>query len=504
MPPGRSAGHEGDEFQLTEIQQSIHSITADLIPRGRPLDALARASASRPESTLRRLLALADCLAIVAALLAAFFVGSTARPSGSQLALGLLSIPVWIVLFKLYGLYDRDGNRVSHSTVDDVPWTFHALVVGGLGLFLAYKALPVEALTFAQGVTFFVVGWLGLLSARAGARKLSAVATAPERVILVGRGSLSRLLVDKIRRHPEYRLELIGYIDDSRLAADSEADLPCLGRSEELERICAERAVDRVIVVTPALEGDALADVIRRTMGLSVRVSVIPHVVDVLGPSVEIDDVEGVTVLGINPPALTRSSRFLKRAMDFVIASTVLLVALPVMAVVAVLVKATSPGPILYSQERIGRAGRRFRIRKFRTMVQDAEDKAEELRQFSAHSAWLLLEHDPRITRIGGFLRHTSMDELPQLWNVITGDMSLVGPRPMPPDVDELISGWGRRRLDLTPGVTGLWQVLGRTDIPFEEMLKLDYLYVTNWSLWRDARLLIQTLPVVLRRRGVN
>jgi exopolysaccharide biosynthesis polyprenyl glycosylphosphotransferase len=377
--------------------------------------------------------------------------------------------------------------------------------VGGLGLFLLYRALPVQALTFAQGVTFFVVGWLGLLVARAGARKLSAVATGAERVVLVGGGSQYRVLVDKIRRHPEYRLELIGYIDDSRLAAESsETDLPFLGGSEELEQICEELAVDRVIVVTPTLEEDALADVIRRTMGLSVRVSVIPHVVDVLGPSVEIDDVEGVTVLGINPPALTRSSRFLKRAMDLVIASTVLLVALPVMAVVAVLVMATSPGPILYSQERIGRSGRRFRIRKFRTMVQDAEARAEDLRHLSAHPAWLLLEHDPRITPVGGFLRHTSLDELPQLWNVITGDMSLVGPRPMPPDVDELISGWGRRRLDLTPGVTGLWQVLGRTEIAFEEMLKLDYLYVTNWSLWQDARLLIQTLPAVLRRRGVN
>jgi len=137
-------------------------------------------------------------------------------------------------------------------------------------------------------------------------------------------------------------------------------------------------------------------------------------------------------------------------------------------------------------------------------MVQDAEKIEPELQALSKDPGWLLLDHDPRVTRLGRFLRHASLDELPELWNVLVGDMSLVGPRPMTPGIDERISGWHRHRIDLTPGITGLWQVLGRTSIPFEEMLKLDYLYVTNWSLWQDVRLLLQTLPAVLRRRGVN
>ena len=223
-----------------------------------------------------------------------------------------------------------------------------------------------------------------------------------------------------------------------------------------------------------------------------------------LGPSVEVDDVEGITVLGMTPPNLTRSSRALKRAMDILIAAALLVLAAPVMLLIAFALKLTSRGPVFYVQERIGRGGRRFRMLKFRTMVQDAEARGEELSEQSAHPVWLLLDHDPRVTRLGRFLRHMSLDELPQLWNVLIGDMSLVGPRPMPPDVDEHISGWGRRRLDLTPGITGLWQVLGRTRIPFEEMVKLDYLYVTNWSLWQDVRLLVHTLPAVIRRRGVN
>ena len=179
-------------------------------------------------------------------------------------------------------------------------------------------------------------------------------------------------------------------------------------------------------------------------------------------------------------------------------------VTLPLMLIAALAIKLTSRGPVFFSQERIGRGERRFRLYKFRTMVEDAEEREAELRSQSSHPAWLLLERDPRVTRVGRVLRQTSIDELPQLVNVLKGDMSLVGPRPMPPAVDEQIDGWGRRRLDLTPGITGLWQVLGRTSIPFEEMIGLDYLYVTNWSLWQDIRLLVRTLPVIIGGRGAN
>jgi lipopolysaccharide/colanic/teichoic acid biosynthesis glycosyltransferase len=194
----------------------------------------------------------------------------------------------------------------------------------------------------------------------------------------------------------------------------------------------------------------------------------------------------------------------LKRSMDLVLASIMLVLTSWLFLLIALAIKLTSRGPVFHRQERIGQAERRFRIYKFRTMVDGAEAQAQDLLQRSAHPAWLLLERDPRITRIGRFLRKTSLDELPQLLNVLRGDMSMVGPRPLIPADDEHISGWGRRRLDLTPGITGLWQVLGRTVIPFDEMVKLDYLYVTNWSLWQDFRLLIHTLPAVIRGRGAN
>jgi len=169
-----------------------------------------------------------------------------------------------------------------------------------------------------------------------------------------------------------------------------------------------------------------------------------------------------------------------------------------------VAIKLDSPGPVLFTQVRVGRERRRFRLLKFRTMVVDAESRQEELRARSRDPNWLLLDHDPRVTRVGRLLRLSSLDEFPQLVNVLRGEMSLVGPRPLIESEDALLEWWARSRIDLTPGLTGLWQVLGRTSIPFEEMLKLDYLYVTNWSLWNDFRLMLRTLPAVLLHRGAN
>jgi exopolysaccharide biosynthesis polyprenyl glycosylphosphotransferase len=449
---------------------------------------------------LRRLLLTADLVGLVVALAVsiALFANSDVLTS---IFWGLVALPGWILIFKIYGLYDRDSKRVSHATVDDVPWIFHSLVIGSLLLWLLLRYAPGEDVVFFEGLAFFGIAFGGILLGRAAARASRRFLIPPERVLLVGGGPMAQVLVRKFRLHPEYELASIGYID---LGRDANLDLPYLGTPDEIDEVCASEGIERVVILSPRLSHDELADLIRRLRGADVRIALLPHVMDVLGSSVEIDDVEGITILGVTPPSLTRSSRLLKRGMDLFIAVPLLVVLAPIMLFISAAIKLTSPGPVFHLQERIGRAGRRFSILKFRTMVQDAEQKRGELAELSSHPVWLVLDHDPRITRVGRFLRHTSLDEVPQLWNVLRGEMSLVGPRPMPPDVDEHISGWGRRRLDLTPGITGLWQVLGRTIIPFEEMVKLDYLYVTNWSLWQDVRLLIRTLPAVVGRRGVN
>jgi len=190
--------------------------------------------------------------------------------------------------------------------------------------------------------------------------------------------------------------------------------------------------------------------------------------------------------------------------MDIAGAVSLLALSAPLWIAAAVAIKLESRGPVLFRQSRIGRGGRPFELVKFRTMVLDAESRRAELLALSRQAQWLDLERDPRVTRVGRLLRMTSMDELPQLLNVLRGDMSLVGPRPLIAEEDQNVYGWARGRLDLTPGITGVWQVLGRTHIPFEQMIMLDYLYVANWSLWTDIKLMLRTLPTVLARTGAN
>jgi lipopolysaccharide/colanic/teichoic acid biosynthesis glycosyltransferase len=208
-------------------------------------------------------------------------------------------------------------------------------------------------------------------------------------------------------------------------------------------------------------------------------------------------------LLGVRHFGLSRSSRALKRGFDVAGAAVALTLFAPMLSAIALIVKLDSRGPVFYRQTRIGRDGRPFRIWKFRTMVLGADAMKAPLRARNEADGLFKIAADPRITRIGGALRRLSVDELPQLINVMRGEMSLVGPRPLVPDEDHLITGHDRRRLALTPGMTGRWQILGSARVPLAEMVKLDYLYVTGWSLWSDVKILLRTVPYVLARRGM-
>jgi exopolysaccharide biosynthesis polyprenyl glycosylphosphotransferase len=462
---------------------------------------------------LRRLLAVSDavCLAVAMALTTASTGAWRGHSWREYLVYGLATLPAWVVLFKMYGLYERDAKRLSHSTLDDLPALFHGLLVGCLLIWCWFALVGPEKIPFieilALGITAMAFVTTGRMLARASFLRL----VSPERVLLIGTGRASGALIEKMRSSAVRRLEPIGMVScerDVEIALDAEPtlSLPRLGRLEEVDLpdLMVEHRVARVVVADIEVERERLLGVLRDCKNAAVKVSLLPATFSALGPSVEVDDIQGLTVLGINPPVLSRSSRMVKRALDLLGAGLLSIVAFPLIAVLALAIKRDSPGPAFFRQERIGRGGRRFRLVKLRTMVTDAEARREELLARSKDPGWLHLDHDPRITRIGRLLRFSSLDELPQLWNVLRGDMSLVGPRPLVAEEDRMVDDWARGRLDLTPGITGLWQVLGRTSIPFEEMVKLDYLYVTNWSLWGDVRLILRTLPVVLRRSGAN
>ena len=456
------------------------------------------------DSALRRLLAIGDALAVMLALTVALVIPGVPA-DGRRILWGVVAVPLMMVLFKLYGLYDRDVKRISYSTVDDLPWMFHATVIGSLIVWLYARYSPMHRLDFAEILLFGVNVIVLVTVTRFAVRSIAGRLIGVENALLVGSGEMGQTLVGKLAAHPEYRLNVIGSLSPTEASsAGGTRHVPALGTLEQLEQIADQHEVTRVLFSARDIEERELERMLRDCRSLSLKVSVLPRLADVLGPAVEIDDVEGVTVLGVNPPWLPRSSRAIKRGMDLLIAVLLLALSAPLMGLLAIAIKLDSPGPVLFTQERVGKGSRHFRLFKLRTMVADAERRRAKLIAQSSDPDWLKLDHDPRVTRIGGWLRRLSLDELPQLWNVVRGEMSLVGPRPLIPAEDEHVHGWARDRLDLTPGITGYWQVLGRTRIPFEEMVKLDYLYVMNWSLWEDVRLLLRTLPVVVGGRGAN
>ena len=233
---------------------------------------------------------------------------------------------------------------------------------------------------------------------------------------------------------------------------------------------------------------------------VGVRISVLPQILEVVGSGVTFDQVEGMPLLGVPHFGLCRSSSALKRALDIVATSVGLLLLAPLLALLALAVRLDSRGPVFFRQVRIGRNGEPFLIVKFRSMIVDAEARKEELRALSVAGEGLFkVEDDPRVTRVGRFLRSTSLDELPQLFNVLRGEMSLVGPRPLVTDEDAQVLGLDRSRLRLKPGMTGPWQTLG-SRVPLQEMVEIDYLYASNWSLWGDCKILLCTIGHVVRR----
>jgi exopolysaccharide biosynthesis polyprenyl glycosylphosphotransferase len=271
----------------------------------------------------------------------------------------------------------------------------------------------------------------------------------------------------------------------------------------DLGTIASSESIDRVIVAPESADADDVLNLIRAATSLGLKVSVVPRVLEVVGSSVEFDDIEGLPLLCMRNLHLSRSSHHVKRAMDIVLAAVGCVLLSPLLILIAIAIKLDSRGPVLFKQLRIGRDGEPFEMLKFRTMVPGAHDRRDELRHLNEADGLFKIADDPRITRVGARLRKLSLDELPQLLNVVRGDMSLVGPRPLVAEEDRRIRGWERRRLQLTPGITGHWQILGSARIPLHEMVKIDYLYVTNWSLWNDVKILLRTVPYVVGRRGL-
>jgi exopolysaccharide biosynthesis polyprenyl glycosylphosphotransferase len=443
------------------------------------------------EGTYRRALALADVLAGACALVVAIAASGSHPNQFAVLALA----PLLVVVNKLSGLYDRDDLVLHKTTLDEAPALLQIAGLFSLIVWVVHDHLLIKRLDPSDVMLLWGSVTVLLVGGRAVARRGAARASAPERCLLVGTPETIRGIEAKLS-NPRIHAEVVDRVElrDGVGVASVVSRLPQLARAGH---------VHRLVVAPLATDGTETLDLIRAAKAAGLRVSVLPRLLEVVGSSVTVDQIDGMTMLGIRSFGLTRSSRTVKRGFDLLGSCLLLAVVGPVMAALALAVKLGSSGPVFFRQTRVGRDGERFEIFKFRSMAPDAERDKSNLVHLNETDGLFKIADDPRVNPVGRFLRATSLDELPQLLNVWRGEMSLVGPRPLVIDEDAKVAGHDRSRLHLTPGMTGHWQILGSARVPLGEMVGIDYLYVANWSLWTDVKILLRTIPYVLSRGGL-
>jgi exopolysaccharide biosynthesis polyprenyl glycosylphosphotransferase len=445
-----------------------------------------------------RALALADITAATFALGSAALASSTLNMQPAT----FLFLPLIPVLATWLGLYRRDDMVIRKTTLDEAP---QLAVLAALASLLAWMLGPQlfgAGLERRDALLLFCVLTPVLLLARRAARFIALRRAPEERCLLLGDPAAEGRLAAAFAgaRHPG---RIVARVPPHRITyPDAETRHERIS-ARALSALVERHQANRVIVSGEATDHAATLDLLRASRVLNVRVSFLPTVLGAIGGGLTFEDVHGVPLIGVQRFGLTRSQRMAKRALDLIGAGVLLLLLSPLFALIALAIKRDSPGPVFFRQTRVGRDGTAFQIFKFRTMSHDAESRKDALRERNEADGLFKIADDPRITRVGRFLRRTSLDELPQLLNVLRHEMSLVGPRPLVVDEDARILGWDRRRLHLTPGMTGHWQILGSSRIPLQEMVKIDYRYVASWSLWNDVKLLLRTVPYVLARRGL-
>jgi exopolysaccharide biosynthesis polyprenyl glycosylphosphotransferase len=429
------------------------------------------------------------------------------------------SVPVWVALAHAVGLYHLPERRVDHSFADELGPVFLVTTVWlWLDLLVSAAILP-GSIGLKGPATLWIAVIVAVLVARATARRIARDRAWYRRpIVLIGDREGTDRILSRILRHPEWGLDAVSRlcVEGERVELDSldGADVkhsetiegrPGDGFASRIASVADGLGVDRVILTGTSASLSERTHLARLLTEDGLRVDYVYGEPETLYAAAVLHSLEGLPVLSVQPTQLSGGSAAMKRGLDLAVSSAALVLLSPLFALVAIRIKLDSPGPVFFRQPRAGRDGREFDAVKFRTMVDGADAMRAQVRQKSIHAngqGLLKLRNDPRTTRFGATLRRWSIDELPQLWNVLRGDMSLVGPRPLPLDEAPLVSGHFEIRTRVRPGMTGTWQTHGRSDIPLEDMLKLDYTYVAGWSLREDFRLLLRTVSTVARGRG--
>ncbi len=427
------------------------------------------------------------------------------QPYTAYLPLALILTVLAIAIFRFEGLYAPTRGR---RLLDEI----YTLINGTTTAILLVMAFTffVRPLVYSRALyvyaAFLIVLFLALARAveRIHKARLQKRGIGVDHVLIVGAGEVGRALMRNVVAQPDLDYQVIGFVDDDPERGSTDiARFKALGGTDQLPHLLREWAIDEVIITLPWTARKKIIAIMDWCQRAGAATKVVPDLFQLSLSRVAIDDVGGVPLIAIREPSLGIVDSVVKRAMDLILSTILLIPAAPMMAAIAILIRVDSPGPIIFSQKRIGRGGRPFVAYKFRSMREGAEEQVAQLSNLNEATGPLFkIRNDPRRTRIGRWIRRTSLDELPQLFNVFRGEMSLVGPRPPLMTEVEQYEDWHRKRLEVAPGITGLSQVSGRSELTFDETVMLDIYYIENWSPWLDLWILFKTVPTVLLARG--
>jgi exopolysaccharide biosynthesis polyprenyl glycosylphosphotransferase len=454
-------------------------------------------------------LRLTDLAVLATAFLGAYYVRDSViadrwgalYPMSRYLPTITLTLLLWIGAAAVCNVY---GNYRTRTLKLELSRLVHAaaLVAGGMGAIAFFaKQQEVSRLFVAlYAVLAIALLMLNRLVVRGVARAARRRGRNTRRVAVVGCGALAQEIVENVARHQEWGLEFAGFVHDG--ASTPPGTGPILGTVDTLHRVFQRQVIDELVIATPSASAEAVqkALLVCEEMGISARFCMDFPMLRI--SKMSLDDLGGIPSVAFSPVPIDAVAIFAKRAFDIAVSAVALICLAPLLAIVATAIRLDSPGPVLFRQRRVGRNGRTFLVLKFRSMYLDAEQKLQSLLAQNEMSGPVFkLRNDPRVTRVGRFIRKTSLDELPQFWNVLRGEMSVVGPRPPLPSEVEKYEPWQRRRLSVKPGITCTWQVSGRNDIDFDRWMELDLRYIDNWSLWHDLAIVLKTIPAMFGGR---
>ncbi|MGB0383301.1 MAG: sugar transferase [Ardenticatenaceae bacterium] len=426
---------------------------------------------------------------------------------------------IWPFYLLVFAVYDGRRNPTLKAELLNL---FLAIGVSTMTLagmlYFTYRDTPRGIFT-----AFFLLDLLFLLGARVlwsayRRREPNRQANRGQRpVLIIGAGKVGRAVVESVSRFTWNNISVVGYVDDDPHKQGKVYEgIPVLGTSNEISTLVAEYKAYDAVVALPLHAHERMVETCRLLQDLSVHVRVVPDLFAFSFPSASLDGFGGIPLIDLGQPGIYGWKRTVKRAFDVGAASLLLLLFSPIMLIITLLIRRDSAGPIFYRQERVGENGRRFKMLKFRSMYTGSDSKLHRehvtklikqnvsLNGSNGSNGSLKLKKDPRITPVGHFIRKTSLDELPQFLNVLRGEMSLVGPRPPIPYEVEVYQPWHRQRLEAIPGITGIWQVNGRNQVSFDEMVRMDIEYIEQQSIWMDMKLLLLTPVALLTGRGAG